>query len=77
MVVGLTGLSFVFSKATQGLHFVDPEYIGHVTNTTAQGAVAGSYHFLEAGDGAKQCDVFLTNDLRLSTSPDLKVEVLP
>lgn len=57
----LSGLSFTICKATQGLHMVDPMHDQHVAQSKARGLVTGSYHFLEAGDGAAQAEFFLAH----------------
>jgi GH25 family lysozyme M1 (1,4-beta-N-acetylmuramidase) len=39
------GYSFVFMKATQGNSYADPEFTNNITKSTANGLLAGPYHF--------------------------------
>ncbi len=55
----LDGLDFVIVKATQGLGFVDPMHDANVLRAARRGLVVGSYHFLEEGNGASQCETWL------------------
>jgi GH25 family lysozyme M1 (1,4-beta-N-acetylmuramidase) len=45
------GYSFVFMKATQGNSYVDPQFATNITRATAQGLLAGPYHFCELDTG--------------------------
>ncbi|GAC1618034.1 MAG: hypothetical protein NVS9B1_27270 [Candidatus Dormibacteraceae bacterium] len=55
----LTGLGFLFAKATEGTGYVDPTYTMHVANAERAGLVVGAYHFGIAGDPAGQAAHFL------------------
>lgn len=54
------GYLFMFTKATQGIGYVDSRFNMHWTNARAAGLLRGAYHYLEAGqDATRQADLFL------------------
>lgn len=55
----LTGLSFLFARATYGT-FGDPMYDTHIANAKKRGLVTGAYHFGRSGNVAGQVATFLT-----------------
>jgi hypothetical protein len=56
----LTGLSFVFCKASEGLSWTYAEtHDAHQAQAKAKGLLRASYHFLHPGDGAQQARSFL------------------
>lgn len=52
------GVIFGFAKATQGVGYRDPTFAANTAAMRASGVLPGAYHFIEAGDGAGQADVF-------------------
>lgn len=46
------GIEFVYAKASQGIDYVDPSFLTHVSGARAVGLVVGAYHYLAAGDPA-------------------------
>lgn len=63
------GYAGVWMKATEGRAFRDGLFDGFADQVLAAGAVPGAYHFLRAGDGREQCDVFY-NRMRDHGGPD-------
>jgi lysozyme len=58
--VRTSGISFVYAKATQGLHEHDEHFAGYHDGARAAGLAFGAYHFLQLNeDGAAQADHFL------------------
>lgn len=53
------GIAYHFMKATQGLSFDDSAFAAQRASSASGGLIVGAYHFLEAGNGAAQCDHFL------------------
>jgi lysozyme len=53
------GIMGVIHKATQGLSFVDPEYLKNRDNALDAGLLWGAYHFGTGSDGVAQADFFL------------------
>ncbi len=53
------GILGVIHKATQGTHFVDPQYMGRRQAAIQAGLLWGAYHFGVGGDGGAQADWFL------------------
>lgn len=54
------GMRFVLCKATESTTFIDPTYRSQVLGGALAGLLAGGYHFLRPGNGAGQCDYFLS-----------------
>ncbi len=51
---------FVYDKASQGDHFVDPDYAENKTGAHSVGLLHGSYHFYTSDKGGKdQADLFI------------------
>ena len=55
----LTGLDFLFAKATEGTGFRDPMYATHIAAANKAKLVVGAYHFGIGGSGADQARHFL------------------
>jgi len=53
------GLEAVIIKATEGMHFVDPQFHNHLAGARAAGLMIGMYHFGTGSDGVGQADDFL------------------
>ncbi len=53
------GMSYHFMKVTQGRTFNDIRFPQQRPKSVAAGLIVGGYHFLEAGNGAAQCDHYL------------------
>lgn len=60
-VYDITGLSFVFVKATEGTRYVNPRHAAQVAHARAAGLVVGHYHFARPGDMAAQVRYFLAH----------------
>lgn len=54
------GIMGVIHKATEGLDYVDPDYLARRSLAQGAGLMWGSYHFGMAGDGAEQAKFFLS-----------------
>lgn len=53
-------IRFVYDKATQGIHFTDPDYVQNKTGAHSVGLLHGSYHFYTTDTGGKaQADHFI------------------
>lgn len=52
------GYAGVWMKATEGTTFRDGMFDTFAGQAISAGAVPGAYHYLRAGDGRAQCDVF-------------------
>lgn len=52
------GYSGVWMKATEGTTFRDGRFDAFADQVLASGAIPGAYHYLRAGSGRDQCDVF-------------------
>jgi GH25 family lysozyme M1 (1,4-beta-N-acetylmuramidase) len=50
------GYTFAYLKATEGLGFVDPFYLGNVQKARAAGLKVGAYHFLQPKSGRTGAD---------------------
>jgi GH25 family lysozyme M1 (1,4-beta-N-acetylmuramidase) len=62
-----TGLSFAFTKVTEGLSYVNPEWTTQRATMTAAGLVRGFYHYPHiANDPIAEADHFLS---QLSLAP--------
>ncbi|MCW8875434.1 MAG: GH25 family lysozyme [Kangiellaceae bacterium] len=58
--LSLEGLHFVFIKATQGLHFVDPTFSGNTKGAEQISLLSGAYHFFEPKQSpVEQAEFFL------------------
>lgn len=55
------GLGFVFSKATEGTNYTNPNHAGQVATARAHGLVVGHYHFVRPGDMTAQATYFLAH----------------
>lgn len=54
------GISYAYSKATQGMTLVDPKYSHNREGTIQAGLYHGAYHFYVAGDDPdRQADLFI------------------
>ncbi|HMV59259.1 MAG TPA: glycoside hydrolase family 25 protein, partial [Nitrospira sp.] len=53
------GVLGVVHKATQGVAFKDPTFVGNRKKIEAAGLLFGAYHFGTAGDASAQADFFL------------------
>jgi lysozyme len=54
------GVKYIFIKATQGLHTIDPCYEDNYHRAKSVGLLVGSYHFFDENeDGKAQADHFL------------------
>lgn len=51
-----SGTVAVVAKATQGVHYQDPDFHGFMDQAGAVNAIRSGYHFLEQGSGAAQAD---------------------
>jgi hypothetical protein len=56
----VTGLSFVFIKATEGTSYVNPHMVAQAAWARKHGLVVGFYHFLRPGSMAAQVSHFLS-----------------
>jgi lysozyme len=55
-----SGITYAYSKATQGMTDVDPRYQANRAGTQAAGLYHGSYHFFVAGDDpVKQAQLYI------------------
>ncbi len=55
------GIRFVYDKATQGIHYKDPEYSENKQGAHTFGLLHGSYHFYTSDQGGKeQADHFIS-----------------
>lgn len=54
------GYAGIFMKATEGVTFRDGMFDTFASQVLSAGAVPGAYHYLRAGDGRAQCDVFFS-----------------
>lgn len=53
-------IAFVYDKATQGIHFTDPDYVENKKGAHAFSLLHGSYHFYTSDQGGKeQADHFI------------------
>jgi lysozyme len=59
-VVARAGVRFSLCKATEGFTFTDARFAANVAGARAHGIIPGAYHFTRPGDGAAQCDRFLS-----------------
>ncbi len=57
---GTSGLSFLFTKATQGTNYVNPRMASQASTARKAGLVVGFYHFLVTGNIQKQAEYFVT-----------------
>lgn len=54
------GVLWMYTKASEGAHFIDPSIKEHVTSASKAGVYTGAYHFYRADiDGTKQANLFL------------------
>jgi lysozyme len=54
------GYKFSYHKATEGLHYIDPDYEKDIESAHSAGLLTGSYHFFRcAHDTLKQAQLFL------------------
>lgn len=63
------GLDFVFIKATQGTHYVNPKMKEQADSARAKGYIVCFYHFLEPGDITGQMAHFAANALSQEHDP--------
>lgn len=77
-----SGMSFGFTKATEGLHMVDAEFADNWQNMASVGITRGTYHFFHGNEsGAAQAEFFLASikaaggSLATDMPPVLDVEV--
>lgn len=49
-LVAQAGISFAFAKATEGAHFVDPQFAANWAGMKSAGIVRGAYHFFRPAD---------------------------
>jgi lysozyme len=54
-----SGYYFVFIKATQGLSFVDPNFVKNWSAAGQAGLIRGAYHFLGTANGTDEASFFL------------------
>ena len=55
------GFEFCYFKATEGLSYVDPTFLGNVRAASAAGILTGAYHFFRPSvDGTDQARHFLS-----------------
>jgi lysozyme len=52
--VAQAGMAFAFTKATEGITFVDPQFAANWSGIQTAGLVRGAYHFFEPNDDATQ-----------------------
>lgn len=66
--VKAVGITFMYAKASEGTHYVDPKFTHHVAGARAAGLLAGAYHYLRVRPGQPQdadqqadgfCDAYL------------------
>ena len=43
------GVEFAFTKATEGVDFIDSRYVQNMNNASAAGVYIGPYHFCASG----------------------------
>lgn len=53
------GNGFVFVKATEGQHYVNPEWVAQVAHGRSAGLLVGHYHFARPGSWKADADHFL------------------
>lgn len=64
------GISYAYSKATQGVSDVDPRYKQNRAGSAAAGLYHGSYHFYVAGDDpVKQAQLYIKTVQKLEDNP--------
>jgi lysozyme len=54
-----SGIFGIIHKASQGLHYADPEYAARRVAAQAAGMLWGAYHFMDASDAEAQAEFFL------------------
>jgi len=59
-LVKAAGVQFAFAKATEGVTWIDPEFVSNWAGMKAAGILRGAYHFFEPNDDAgEQAQLFL------------------
>jgi Glycosyl hydrolases family 25 len=69
-----TGLGFVFVKATQGNHWVNPHLTQQVNQGVTHGLVTGRYLFMEAGLSAKSQAEFFHQHAMVFTGTPIAID---
>jgi lysozyme len=73
-----SGVKWVYLKATQGLGFIDPDFVSRRKAAMAEELRVGVYHFLDPkSDASKQAEHFLAVVGAFDLPPALDVESTP